>query len=79
MDQQQKKTLYQLIANTLGCNPGQLSQGTEFGADLNASPLEMERLVSLIEREFDIELSATKPGELMNIGQLVTDIEEAML
>lgn len=65
-----------LVAERMGVEPDQITEGTHFVNDLQSDSLDMAELVIDLEEEFDLSISDEDAQKIETVGQAVKYIEE---
>ena len=67
----------QIVAEQLGVDEDQVTEGATFMDDLGADSLDTVELVMALEEEFDIEISDEDAEEILNVKNAIDYIKKA--
>ena len=65
-----------VTADVLGCEPEDVTEDSEFVADLGAESIQSVELVAAFEVEFDIEMDEDAALQVQNVGDAVDFITQ---
>ena len=71
-----KQKIYKIIGNQLGVEPQNLKSEMLIKSDLNIDPLDLVDLISVLEEQFKIEISAGEAKKFETIGNIETYVLE---
>lgn len=63
-----------IVINSLGADPDQVTSEASFREDLGADEADMQDLITSFEREFEIEIPADAAAQIETVGDAVTYI-----
>ena len=70
--------LQEIIAEVLNVDPEEITMDTTFVDDLGADSLDVFQIIMGIEEEFDIEISNEDAEKIVNVGDAVEQIKNAV-
>lgn len=66
-----REKIYQIIAENLGLDPGEVRESADFAKDLNAGDLEMAELIESIEQNMQVKINEEEVSSIETVGDLV--------
>ncbi len=70
--------LKEIIVNTLGVAPDEITMDTTFVDDLGADSLDLYTIIMALEDEYDIKFEEDEVTEITTVGEAVELLKEAL-